>query len=376
MHCPQVILTVLLSRKLEHSSDSPSTSEEDDRPQRKKSTSIYPGLRYEVVSTTGSGDKQRLEFTFSGISATDVDEDDKKIRRKPLIRSIATVESLITEHPKAPVRLLVHPPAHTEEEGSVRVSDLVEDTRYATSVYRQLMPKKLHIDTAALLGHGFGIATEERDYAFFLSQLLNTLHPGTLVVSFLPSDQPYESTEIDFERCLLPAKQMPLALIGNKLFRNSKNILDTLEIGPFIPVSQDSGSKYHFAFAEWCINTLVIRYEGATGSGEPSKTEGRKILPSILFDLTYGFVRMMSGSQGNEEEGRGSGTKIVLVVPDEAQVKRFRKTVEGRAKIRDGEEEDDSDFSNHASRLELFKRKLYYTVVGHPNDRPRNVWQI
>ncbi|KAJ9114363.1 hypothetical protein QFC20_001506 [Naganishia adeliensis] len=299
--------------------DSASTSGEDDRPKRKKdSTSIYPGLRYKVVGTKGSGSKQQLEFTFSGVPAPDVDEDDKK---------------------------------STSNEGSLRVSDLVKDAQYATSVYRQLMPKKLPASTAALLGHGFATANEERDYAFFLNQLLGTLGPRSIEISFLPSDESGKSAEIDIERCLLPAKQMPLALIGNKLFRNKQNALDTLEIGPFIPVLQGS-------------------------SGEPSKTSAHKILPNILFDLTYGFVRMMSGAQGNEKAEREPGTKIVLVVPDEAQVKRFRKTVEGLAKVRNQEEEEDDEFADPASRLELFQRKLYYTVDGHAKDRPRTVWQV
>lgn len=354
------------------------TSEEDDRPKRKKdSTSIYPGLRYKVVGTKGSSSKQQLEFTFSGIPAPDVDEDDKKARRRPLVKAVSTVESVITEHPKALVKLLVDPPSHEQDEGSLRVSDLVKDTQYATSFYRQLMPKKLPASTAALLGHGFATANEERDYAFFLNQLLGTLGPRSIEISFLPSDESDKSAEIDIGLCLLPSKQMPLALIGNKLFRNKQNALDTLEIGLFIPVSRDSSSKYHFAFAEWRINTLVTRYEGATGSsGEPSKTSAHKILPNILFDLTYGFVRMMSGAQGNEKAEREPGTKIVLVVPDEAQAKRFRRTVEGLAKVGNQEGEEDDEFADPASRLELFQRKLYYTVDGHAKDRPRTVWQV
>lgn len=363
-------------RKLKRFSDSASSassSEGEDRPRQKKNGgTICPGLRYE-----GNRNKQQLEFTFSDVPATNVEEDDKKMRRKPLNKSIVKVANVVNEHPETRVRLQIRPPAPEEEEESIRVGDLVQDTPFATSTFRQLMPKKFPASTAALLGHGFATANEERDYAYFLSQLLNTLRPANMRISFLPSAHDGRSGLPGQERCLIPAMQTPLALIGNKLFRDRKNALETLEVGTYIPVSQDSGSKYLFAFAEWRSKTLMISYQAAASSSERAlKSSGYDALPSILFDPTYGFVRMMSGAQEDKDAESGISTKIVLNVTDEAVVKRFRKQVEGLAKVRERGQASDHEYSDPASRLELFRRKLYYKLDEEPQGRPRPVWQV
>lgn len=321
--------------------------------------------------------EQQLVFTFSGIPPTDLDEEDKQLRRKPLIRAVAQVASIVTEHPKAWVKLVVHPPASesSAEKESLRVGDLVKDTQYAASVYRQLMPRKVSASTANLLGYGFETSREERDYAFFLGQLVTALQPRTMAVCLLPPNDQDGSMplQLDPERCLLPAKQMPLALIGAKVFRDRKHALDTLEIGAFIPISQDTGSIYHFAFAEWRIKTLVIRFEGMSTMAEEPEPKVPKSLPAILFDPAYGFVRMMAGNRGDGKRQRESGTKIVLVVRHEAHVDSVRKRIELLAQAQTHKHDAD-EFSDPAKRLDLFQQKLHYAVGEYSEDFAKAIW--
>lgn len=308
--------------------------------------------------------------------ATNAADADKEIRRKPLVKAIAKIESITSEHPNALVHLHIKPPPYTEAEESIRIADLIQDTVDATFIQRQLMPKRLPASTTALLGHGLATDIEERDYAFFLRQLLNALRPRSLRVTLLPPRGYGRSETLGADRCLLPAAEMFLALIGNKLFSDWRRALDTLEIGSYIPVSQDSGSKYSFAFAVWRIKTLVINYGATPGACGKTTTSGPDTLPSILFDPSYGFIWMMSEAQGTGEEDSGSATKIVLVVADETEVKRFRKQIEGLAGICEQEQDDGDVWSDPTSRLELFRHKLYYTLDKNPRGRFRHVWRV
>lgn len=266
------------------------------------------------------------------------------------------------------------------KEEMCKVGDLVMDTGYGALVYRQLMPKKISTSTAALLGHNITSSKEEHDRASFLVDLLAILKPYKVTFCTESRDAPTSSMSVDPERCLVPAKKMPLVIAGAKSFRNQKRALDSLEVGPCLPISLHCNSLYHFAFAEWRVKTLRIWYEGISGAapGQPFQdTSGSRLVPTIMFDPSYGFLRMMAGVQadGPSTQPKDVGTEIILVVQDEIHVDSFRKEIEWLASpMVPYQQVDEDDMLDPLARLRLFQDKVFYTVDKEARQTVKQVW--
>ncbi|GHJ87566.1 hypothetical protein NliqN6_3968 [Naganishia liquefaciens] len=174
---------------------------------------------------------------------------------------------------------------------------------------------------------------------------------------------------------LLPANKIPLALAGAKIFRNRKHVMDTLQVGPLIPVSGECKSGYHFVFAEWRVKKLIIDCQDVlVASPRNSREEcGTLTLASMLFDPAYGFVRMMAGKQGDHREEAETGTEIVLMVEDEACLEDFRHELELLSRQRGSLSKARLSYqTDRHYRLELFQQKTLCLLPG--KVKPRPIW--
>ncbi|KAJ9102396.1 hypothetical protein QFC21_002796 [Naganishia friedmannii] len=356
-------------------------------------TYIYDGLYYKTLGSSTEG--EALEFTLCDFPFLDTAEEDKETRRKPLTHAVTEVEKVLVELCNVPVRLVVCPPDVNAElweddpeddevgkgkQETRKVGDLVRDTGYGALVYRQLMPKKITTSNATLLGYNATSSKEEHDRTSFLVDLLAALKPYKITFSTESPDTPTSLISVDPERCLVPAKKLPLVIAGAKAFRNQKRALENLEVGPCLPISLHCNSLYHFAFAEWRVKTLRIWYEGISGAapGQPFQdTSGSRLLPTIMFDPSYGFLRMMAGIQADvpSAQPKEVGTEIILVVQDEIHIDSFREEIEWLASpMVPYQQLDADDVLDPVVRLQLFKDKVLYTVDTEARQTVRRVW--
>lgn len=279
-----------------------------------------------------------------------------------MTHALSAIRRIIDDHPDLPAKLFVGPIDGSEEEEST--ADLVKGTDYSAASFRRMMPRKIPTSVLDMLGHER--TKQATDNVFFLTHLLTTIQPRSLTFTIPPIDD-------SPDRFFIPALAMPLITAGTKAFHSRKQALETLEVGPLIPVSKDCGSAYHFCFAEWRIETIIIycRVNAPDKSTEGSR--GMKSFASVLFDPEYGFVRMMAGMQSDQEGTRESGTKIVLVVKSKTYIDDFRDQVESLAEQRGSKSKARLDYAgNPAHRLELFKRKMFYLLKG--KSKPRPIW--
>ncbi|KAJ9107910.1 hypothetical protein QFC19_002653 [Naganishia cerealis] len=357
-------------------------------------TYIYDGLYYKSMGFSDEEDEE-LEFILSDFPFVDSAEEDKEVRRKLLTHAIADVAKVILKLPYLPIRLVVCP--RDSDLGEVKedvnletdkprgkasefckVGDMVRDTGYGALVYRQLLPKKIPSTMAELLGHNDISSKEEHDRTWFLVELLGALKPRKIAVLMESRDTAPSDMPIDPERCLVPAKKMPIVIAGAKVFRSQKRALEDFEIGPYLPISQHCNSKYHFAFAEWRIKKLTVWYEGITGEapGQPLRdTSGSKLVPNIMFDPSYGFLRMMAGTQADDSaKPRDRGTEIILVVKDEMHIDSFRQEIEWLAKQTVPYQQLKVGGLDPLARLELFRAKVFYTASTEANQVVKRVW--
>jgi hypothetical protein len=357
---------VLRKRKPSTSSaSSSSTSSIAESPEESTEHIVYDGLRYTLTDSTATNE-QELEFTFTDCPPVNTKEKDKPRRRKPMTKALSAIRKIIDEHTDMPVKLLIGPTEGSAKEETKRTADLVKGTDYSAASFRRMMPRKIPTSVSDLLGHG--TTKQAPDDIFFLTHLLTTIRPRNLTF-IIPriEDSP--------DRFLIPALVIPLISAGAKAFHSRRQALDTLEVGPLIPVSRDCGSAYHFCFAEWRVKTLMIDCRHAASDHDKAShvPKGVMSFASVLFDPEYGFVRMMAGTQSDQEGKKESGTRIVLVGKSKAYTDDFRDQVEGLAEERRSKSKARLDYaSNPAHRLELFKQKMFYLPKG--KSKPRPIW--
>lgn len=328
--------------------------------------SIYPGLHYTLIETT-LDDEQRIDFTFTRCPTIDPRESNKEQRRKPLTDALATTWKVLEDYPDRTISLLIRSRDRSDTEEKHRVADLVKDSDYHTATFRKAMPRKMPTNVSDMLGYG-AIRTVGTDDSFFLRELLLILRPRKLVFRI-------STPQNDPERFLIPSTKVPLVPAGVKIFRNRKHAIDTLEVGPLIPISRDCGTEYHFIFAEWRIKTLMIDCQNVIVASNNTSPEGSSAITvaSILFDPDYGFVRMMAGMQSDQEGRTESGTQIVLMMKNKNCLEDFRHHIE----FLSGQQESKSSArlnyaANPAYRLELFQRKMFYLLESKVTPRP--IW--
>jgi hypothetical protein len=320
-------------------------------------------LRYTLTDSTATNE-QELEFTFTDCPPVNTKEKDKPRRRKPMTKALSAIRKIIDEHPDMSVKLLIGPTEGSAKDETKRTADLVNGTDYSAASFRRMMPRKIPKSAFDMLGHG---ATKQApDDIFFLTHLLTTIRPKRLTFTIPPiKESP--------DRFLVPALAIPLITAGAKAYQSRKQALETLEVGPLIPVSRDCGSAYHFCFAEWRVKTLMIDCRESVSDKSTEVSKGVISFAFVLFDPEYGFVRMMAGTQSDQEGEKESGTKIVLVVKSKAYIDDFRDQVEALAEDRRSKSKAHLDYAgNPGHRLELFKQKMFYLPNG--KSKPRPIW--
>lgn len=311
--------------------------------------------------------EQQIDVTFTRCPTIDTNESNKEKRRKPFMEALAATRKVLEDCPDRAISLLICPRDGSDEQEKYQVVDLMQDSGYVTGSFRRSMPQEMPSNISDMLGYR-SLRTAGTDDNFFLRELLLILRPRKLVFRM-------STFQHDPERFLIPAKRVPLVLAGAKIFRNRKRAIDTLEVGPLIPISRECDTEYHFIFAEWRIKTLMINCRDILIASEKTSQEGSGTMSiaSILFDPDYGFVRMMAGLQSDQEGRTEGGTRIVLIMKNKYCLDDFRHHIEFLSDQRESKLSARlSHAANPAHRLGLFQRKMFYLLENKVTPRP--IW--
>lgn len=270
-----------------------------------------------------------------------------KLSRKAAVTRLAQA---IVSHPDAIVELIVEPevPSLTHSDDVTLFEDVeVASTTAGTRLHSlQHSPAQMSRHLANFFHMQQVSKTVWQDQRKTLSDLLDVTRPTRIVV-----DVDTRELALYPEMNVIPTGALPLALAGNDSF-TAEEPLPCLEIGPWLPVSAMCGSPYLFAFTEWHVLTVCIPYEAV------ARAAGAQLLPTLMWDPSYGFIKMMERWQ--ERQGR-----LCLLVDHARLAKSFRRVIHELAR----------DSADH--RLQLFQKHVFAIVKPEHGQPPivRPVWR-
>lgn len=249
-------------------------------------------------------------------------------------------------------------PATLEESGMVSTREWLEgsNTFSAMTTICQQVPAGL----LPLLGLIDAVGESQKQNEMHLARLLAILKPSRVRVLETPPMSSPEDGEINRQNFCDPlaplvyAGRMPLAIAGNTYFTQPNQILNYLEIGPWLPVSDRCEAESGFVFSRWQIRVLAIRTRWPEKKSM-LKRSSKSPLPGILWDRSMGFCAMMAGTNGTD----GLNTRIVLIVERLKHAVKFAEEIDKLAK-KEMDTEDRAMAKDAKSRLKSFKKMMYF----------------
>ena len=250
-------------------------------------------------------------------------------------------------------------PAALEGSGMVPVREWLEgNERFSTM---RAICDQVPAALLPLLGMIDAIDESQKQNENHLARLLAILKPSRLRLLETPPASSLEEGETNnrhtFCEPLFPlvyTGRMPLAIAGNTYFTQPSQILNYLEIGPWIPVSDRCETEYGFVFSRWQVRVLAIRTRWPEKKGM-LKRSSKSPLPGILWDQTMGIYAMMAGTNVSD----GLTTRIVLIMDKVKHAAKFAEEIDKFAK-KEMELEDKAMAKNVKSRLKTFKKMMYF----------------
>jgi hypothetical protein len=220
-----------------------------------------------------------------------------------------------------------------------------------------------------MIGLVDSIPNAEKQNEAHLARMLAVLKPSRLKLTdtCLADDanvqtlsDPTGPAFIDPSKPLVYAGRMPMAIAGNDYFTKPNQVLNYLEIGPWIPVSDRCETEYSFVCSRWQIRVLAIRVAWPDKKRLVKRSSSTP-LPGILWDRTMGFSAMITGQNGAAVSSSKESvkTRIVLILDRAKHAAKIADELdrlaqeEGKADIHRGS----SDAKSH---LEAFKEMVYF----------------
>jgi hypothetical protein len=249
-------------------------------------------------------------------------------------------------------------PAALEENEMVPVREWLEGSELLSAM--RTICEQVPAALLPLLGMVDAVEESQKQNENHLARLLAILKPSRVRLLETPPISSLEEGETarqNFCDPLLPlvfTGRMPLAIAGNTYFTQPSQILNYLEIGPWIPVSDRCETEYGFVFSRWRIRVLAIRTRWPEKKGM-LKRSSKSPLPGILWDQTMGFCAMMAGTNDTD----GLNTRIVLIMERVKHAVKFAEEIDKLAK-KEMETEDKAMAKYAKSRLKSFKKMMYF----------------
>jgi hypothetical protein len=332
-----------------------------------RSAQVSDGIWLEVLkaeSTSPSqGDFRTLHVVFSALPF-DLVAKPNSTAKDTVTKMLVRVARLVLD--AGPMELDVDFRSADPVEGGIKYAEPAG----GDSIPNHLLPlitKDVPDGLLPLLGLAETHPRAEHHNKAFVTQILAVLKASRIRISNL---SPHHDDRHQWEsaRPLIQVGRMPLALAGNAYYTKPRHVLNYLEIGPWMPISNQCETEYRFPFASWQIRVVAFRLAPYLKRGLLSRSRRENPIPGIFWDPSFGFVAMMSRPEAEETER--VKTRIVLIVDDLKQTTEFAVKVE---QIAASETAMMADASEVAARLRMFKKMFYFVCPGVTSEVNR-VW--
>lgn len=169
---------------------------------------------------------------------------------------------------------------------------------------------------------------------------------------------------------------MPLVMAGNSYFTQPDQILNYLEIGPWIPVSDKCETEYSFVCSRWQIRVLAIRVAWPDKKRQGLiKRSDQSPLAEILWDRTMGFSAMINGQTApSSRSGESIKTRIVLILD---RAKHAAKIADELDRLAEEERKTSAARGSNDTQahLEAFKEMIYF-VCPDSSHEVRQIFSV
>jgi hypothetical protein len=234
-----------------------------------------------------------------------------------------------------------------------------------------------------MIGLVDSVAEAEKQNEAHLSQLLAILKPSRVKLTEIClaedadvkmlSDPPGPAF-IDPSRPLVYTGRMPTIIAGNNYFTKPNQVLNYLEIGPWIPVSDRCETEYKFVCSRWQIRVLAIRV--AWPDKKLLKRSSSIPLPEILWDRTMGFSAMINGETGPTVSGSEESvkTRIVLILDRAKYAAKIADELDNLA-YEEGKASALRGSTDTKSHLKAFKEMVYF-VCPQASQEVKHIFSV
>jgi hypothetical protein len=234
-----------------------------------------------------------------------------------------------------------------------------------------------------MIGLVDSVAEAEKQNEAHLSKLLAILKPSRVKLTeiYLREDadvktlsDPPGPTFIDPSRPLVYGGRMPLVIAGNSYFTKPNQVLNYLEIGPWIPVSDRCETEYSFVCSRWQIRVLAIRV--AWPDKKLLKRSSSIALPEILWDRTMGFSAMINGQTGATVSGSEESvkTRIVLILDRAKYAAKIADEI-GKLAYEESKASALRGSTDTKSHLKAFKEMVYF-VCPQASQEVKHIFSV
>lgn len=351
-----------------------------------ESIELAPGLVAELFTIAaddpGSPD-QSLKVSLSMLPFQS-DTDNSPLQSEAAFEALVKTAKVVLAVKHLEVDFEICPPSRsTPDPNTIDTQPDIKTGRFgsASKLFTSRYPEHM----AGLLGAANPPPTHAglNDNERYLRDLLKVLKPARLKLSSVAqSIEPEHHSPVNKNlpcawepsptRPLVFAKRMPLAMAGNDLFTQPGQVLNYLEIGPWIPISEQCGTEHWCPFTKWQVKVLAInmvRRPPPPPSDSSREEKTTSALPGILWDPAFGFVSMLQGESSTIHGSRDVlstevaqppeptrpvlKTRIVLLCDTTRDAARFANQVVKLAAL----DPRDPDL---ARRFKRFQKSIYF----------------
>ena len=347
-------------------------------------TTIGPGMKAHLLRTIlGPDEKDNFESIQINLSdlpfASTVPPE--KSDRSAAAQMLGDTARLVLDLPDLEVDLTIRPVAtsSTNDDAMASVREWVQASDFTRWISMDV-PRPL----LSMIGLLDSVGESEKGNEKHLAQVIAILKPSRLKLACEPLDEGSGTSKLsdistpdffDPTAPLLYAGRMPIVMAGNEYFTKPKQILNYLEIGPWIPVSDRCETEYGFVCSRWQIRVLAIRVVWPDKKrliGRANKSP----LPDILWDRSMGFSAMINGQTGSScaTEDEPIRTRIVLILE---RAKYAAKIADELNTLAENESPANSarQSEDTRTRLDALKEMVYF-VCPNSSQEVKHIFSV